>query len=376
MTKTMRDAMGNLALLEKLIGESPYDAVIVGSPENVRYTADVHISTQHTIRDRLALVVWPKGRAPVFIVCLVEEGYVRKHGWIQDVRCYKEFVLSPVDLLADVLTELGLAKGRIGMEMEYFATGYQRQLEARLPGLVTESCDTVFARARMFKTPREMETLFRGYRQTEKALLATYLTVAEGETERSMMQRLNGAIIAQGADSIAFNHINAGPNTGFPHMTPSLYQVKTGDLVKADVGGFYDEYFSNVGRTAKLGKLTPEDIDMWKRLREIHHAVIDMLRPGNTGQQAFALATKLHEKHRIPFPYAHNGHSIGLNVHERPILGPHDTTPYEAGMVSTCETRYREVGRFGYHMEDIIEITDGAPIVRSTAFDNEEILVI
>jgi Xaa-Pro aminopeptidase len=376
MTKTMRDAMGNLALLEKLIGESPYDAVIAASPENVRYTADVHISTQQTIRDRLALVVWPKGRAPVFIVCLVEEGYVRKHGWIQDVRCYKEFVISPVDLLADVLTELGLAKAHIGMELDYFAAGYQRHLEARLPGLRSGACDTIFARARMFKTPREMETLFRGYRQTEKALLATYLTVHDGETERSMMQRLNGAIIAQGADSIAFNHINAGPNTGFPHMTPSLYQVKVGDLVKADVGGFYDEYFSNVGRTAKLGKLTPEDIDMWKRLREIHHAVIDMLRPGRTGQEAFALATKLHEKHRIPFPYAHNGHSIGLNVHEKPILGPHDTTPYEAGMVSTCETRYREVGRFGYHMEDIVEITDGAPIVRSTAFDNEEILVI
>lgn len=376
MTKTMRDAMGNLALLERLIGESPYDAVIVGSPENVRYTADVHISTQQTIRDRLALVVWPKGRAPVFIVCLVEEGYVRKHGWIGDVRCYKEFVLSPVDLLADVLTELGLGKAHIGMELDHFAAGYQRQLEARLPGLRSGACDAIFARARMFKTPREMETLFRGYRQTEKALLATYLTVHEGETERSMMQRLNGAIIAQGADSIAFNHINAGPNTGFPHMTPSLYQVKQGDLVKADVGGFYDEYFSNVGRTAKLGKLTPEDIDMWQRLREIHHAVIDMLRPGRTGQEAFALATRLHEKHRIPFPYAHNGHSIGLNVHEKPILGPHDTTPYEAGMVSTCETRYREVGRFGYHMEDIVEITDGAPILRSTAFDNEEILVI
>ena len=376
MPKTMSDAMGNLPLLEKLLAASEFDAIIAVSPENVRYAADVSIATQRSIPDRLAMVVWAKGRAPVFVLCLVEEGYAREHGWIQDLRSYKEFVVSPVDLLADVLTELGIAGGRIGMDLDYFATTYMRRLQARLPQLRVEPCDTLFARARMFKTAREMATIFGGYRQTEKALLATYLTVAEGETERSMMERLGADIIRQGADSVAFNYINAGPNTGFPHMTPSLYRVKPGDLVKADVGGFYQEYFSNVGRTAKLGALTPDDIDIWKRLREIHHAVIDMLRPGNTGREAFAVATKLHEKHRIPFPYAHNGHSIGLNVHERPILGPHEDMAYEAGMVSTCETRVRVVGQYGYHMEDIVEITDGAPIVRSTAFDNEEILVI
>ncbi len=376
MPKTMQDAMGNLPLLETLIGQSDYDAVIAVSPENVRYTGDVHISTQQSIRDRLALIVWAKGRAPIFILCLVEEGYVRQTSWIQDIRSYKEFVVSPVDVLADVLTELGLGSAKVGMEMDYFAASYMRKLEARLPQLKLGPCDEIFARARMFKTRREMNTLFDGYNQTGKALMATYLTTAEGETERSLMERLSASIIKQGADSVAFAHINAGPNTGFPHMTPSGYQVKKGDLLKADVGGFYHEYFSNIGRTAKFGPLNDFDRDIWKRLREIHHAVADMLRPGNTGRQAFALATALHEKHKIPFPYAHNGHSIGLNVHEKPILGPNDDTPYEAGMVSTCETRIRVVGQYGYHIEDIYEITNGAPILRSTAFDNEEILVV
>ena len=376
MTKTMADAMGNLSLLDKLIGESPFDAVVAVSPENVRYAGDVHISTQQSIRDRLALIVWAKGRAPIFILCLVEEGFVRANSWIQDIRSYKEFVTSPVDVLADVLTELGLANGKIGIEMDYFAGAYMRKLEARLPQVTLAPCDQVFARARMFKTRREMDTLFNGYNQTGRALMATYLTTAEGETERSLMERLSASIIKQGADSVAFTHINAGPNTGFPHMAPSGYQVKKGDLLKADVGGFYHEYYSNIGRTAKFGPLNDFDRDIWKRLRDIHHAVSDMLRPGNTGRQAFALATALHEKHKIPFPYAQNGHSIGLNVHEAPILGPHDDTPYEAGMVSTCETRIRVVGQYGYHIEDIYEITDGAPILRSTAFDNEEILVV
>ena len=101
-----------------------------------------------------------------------------------------------------------------------------------------------------------------------------------------------------------------------------------------------------------------------------------MARPGNTGRQLFEAATRLHEQAGIPFPYAHHGHSIGLQVHERPLISPHETIPYEVGMVTTVETRVRWVGKVGYHMEDLVEITDGAPIVHSTFFDNEEIFEI
>jgi len=45
-------------------------------------------------------------------------------------------------------------------------------------------------------------------------------------------------------------------------------------------------------------------------------------------------------------------------------------------MMSTVETRMCWVGRCGYHMEDLVEIKDGAPIVRSDYFDNEKLLVL
>ena len=48
----------------------------------------------------------------------------------------------------------------------------------------------------------------------------------------------------------------------------------------------------------------------------------------------------------------------------------------QPGMVTTVETRVRWVGKVGYHMEDLIEITDGAPVLMSDAFDNPQIFVI
>lgn len=374
--KSIDDAIGDIAGLRAAIEKSPFDAVMASSPENVRYTADAMIATQRSIRDRLALIVWAKGRDPVIMLCQVEEGYIRRESWIADIRSYKEFVTAPIVLAASVLTEFGLAGGRIGLELDYLPARYAAQLAAALPGAHFESCDDLFRRVRMRKTERERALLTAGFRGTAKAMLATYASVAVGEDEFSLVRRLADHILLSGANDVAFNHINAGPNTGFPHAAPTAYCVQKGDFVKADSGGHYSDYLSNVGRTAKVGKPTAEEADTWKRLREIHHTIIDMLRPGNTGRQLFEAATALHEKHGIPFPYAHNGHSIGLEGHERPMINPFEDIEYEPGMVSTVETRVRWVGQKGLHMEDLISIESGGPVVLSDVFDNEEIFVI
>lgn len=374
--KTMQDATGNLSRLQALIDASEFDAVVAVSPENVLYAGDVFISTQVDIRDRLAFVVWAKGRAPAYVLCRVEEGYVRQESWIDDIRTYKEFVTSPVDVLADTLDEFGLARSRVGIETEYLGMRYYQALMTRLPELHLEPCEDLFAQARMIKSQRERDILTAGFRGTEKALMEAYTGTRVGDSERDMAFRLCDGILRSGAQSVAFCHINAGANTGYPHMDPSDNTVAAGDILKADAGGFYNRYYSNVGRTAKMGKLNDEDRSWWTRLREIHHEIIDMVRPGNTGAQLFEAATRLHEKHNIPFPYAHNGHGIGLQVHEHPLISPHDNTPLQTGMMMTVETRVRWVGKVGYHMEDLLEVTEGAPVVRSDYFDNETILVV
>ncbi len=374
--KKKEEVIGDLPRLERAIEASEFDAVIAVSPENVLYLGDVFISTQISIRDRLALIVWVAGREPVFILCAVEESYVRENTWIRDIRSYKEFVTSPIAVLADVLKELGLERSRIGIELDYLAAASHAELAHRMPNATFLSCESLFQRVRMIKTPREREILTAAFRGTEKALLETFLSTRVGDSEREMGFRLADGILRSGAEGVAFAHINAGANTGFPHMDPSDYRVRDGDILKADTGGFYRRYHSNVGRTAKLGRPSDEDLSWWRRLRDIHHEIIDMLRPGNTGRELFERAAQLHEKHGIPFPYAHNGHGIGLQVHEHPLISPHEEIVYEPGMMSTVETRVRWPGKVGYHMEDLVEITEGAPIVRSDYFDNEEILVV
>ena len=84
----------------------------------------------------------------------------------------------------------------------------------------------------------------------------------------------------------------------------------------------------------------------------------------------------MHQARDLPFSFGHNGHGVGLMIHENPLIAPHEDLVYEAGMVSTVETRVRWPGRVGYHMEDLFLVTDKGPAQLSDAFDNEEILVV
>jgi len=376
VTKTRADAMGNLDRLERVIADSPYDAVIAVSPENVRYSADVHIATQRSIRDRLAFVVWPRGGAPVLLVCSIEATYVQRNTWIADVRGYQEFEPGPVKALAALLTELKLDRARVAIETEYLAAAYYNDLITRCPQMKVGVAEPVFAQARMHKTPLERAQIIAAFHATEKAFLHAFSSVKVGDTEKQIAVRLAERMLTEGADQVTSNYCNAGANTGFPHMVPSAYQVKAGDIVKSDSGGMFRQYFSNVGRTAIAGAPSEKDRSTWKHLRDIHHAVIDQCRVGRTGRELFALAKKMQEKAGLAFPYSHNGHSLGLNIHEHPIINAQEAMPYEAGMVTTVETRARWPGELGYHMEDIIEITDGAPIWHARHFPNEELLVV
>jgi Xaa-Pro dipeptidase len=376
MTKHRDEAMGDLAQLERAIAASPYDAIIVVSPENVRYVGDVHIDTQRRIRERMAFIVWPKGDAPIFLVCEMEASYVRANTWISDIRSYQEFVQDPMVILADILRERRIDAGSVALETGYLASKYHDELRRQCPKLIASPAEPLLAGVRMFKTVREKAQLIQAFHATEKAFLSAFSKVRVGEQERAVAIRLADAMLMEGADLVTSNHCNAGANTSFPHMAPTGYLIQPGDIVKSDSGGMFKQYLSNVGRTAKVGKPSPEDLLIWQKLREVHHTVIERCRPGHTGRELFEIAKRTQEKLGLAFTYSHNGHSIGLNGHERPIIGPHEDIPYQSGMITTVETRARFPGKVGYHMEDIVEITDGAPIWHAKYFVNEELLVL
>ena len=372
----MNEPFGNLDRLNLLLADSEFDAVVAVSPENVPYTSGVFIGTQRSIRDRLALTLWPRSGDPTLMVCAVEKPQAREETFLKDLCSYVEFETSPVKLLADALRERGLAGGRIGIEMGYLSAHYWEELKSLLPGATFDMCDDIFAQARMIKTEREIELLTQAAQATERALLATYVTIREGETEKSMAERLAANMFRSGASQIEFLYINAGPNAGFPHCDATEYQCREGDTVKSDCGGFYDGYLSDVARIAVIGKASDRQKSIYDRLLEVHRECLDTARPGNKASDIFRVMKQGHARVGLPFPMPHAGHSIGLAVHETPMLRAQDHTELQPNMMLCIETRVRWPGKEGYHIEDLVLVTEDAPKVITGFFDSSTLLEI
>ncbi len=234
----MNEILGNLDSLRSEMDTGEFDAILAMSPENVPYTSGVGVWSQKVIRDRLALVVWPREGDATFIVATNEEGYVREKTWITDVRSYSQHQDSPIKLLSDVLHEKGLGAGRIGIEPAYLTADYYLELLETMPEAKFGSCEPMLQKVRMIKTAAEIELLSRAATVTERALMATYATARPGDKERDLVARLGANILQSGAELPSFLFFTVGPNTGYAHPDPTDIEVQTNDVLKADCGGW------------------------------------------------------------------------------------------------------------------------------------------
>ena len=370
----MPATLSNLDALRKEIEGSGLDAVVAISPENVPYTSGAVVSVQRILRDRLAMVVLPREGNPAFLMAGQEVPSVKNKTWIEDLRGYVAHGASPIQSLVDVLEEKGLTAGRIGIELRYLSVAFHRELVQSMPEAEFVACEDLLQKVRMLKTPAEVDLITRAAVSTERALMATYATIKPGDREHGLVARLAGNMLQAGADMPAFLFLTVGPNTSYAHPDPTEYLVQTGDLVKADVGGYFSGYYSDIGRTGVVGKASAEQRSIYERLVEVHQMTIEVMKPGTPASEVYQTAVRGYQQVDIAFSLAFAGHAIGLGLHEVPLLSADEHMPLATDMVFCLETRVRWPGKEGYHIEDMIRITDEGPEILTTFMDTSRLL--
>lgn len=347
------------------------DAVVAFSMENVYYLSGVAILTQRLIPSRLAMVVSTANDDTVMIVCTIEEAQVRAESRISDVVGYTEFAESPVAVLAEVLARLGLRNARIGLESEAVAQAHYAELSGLLPGATFVAADAVFHDARMVKTAEEIEVLAHAASVTELAIHVTFNEASAGDTEAQVAERMESRVRGPGT-GIAFTVLATGANAQLVHPSPSDLALIGGSIVRTDFGGYFGArhagYMSDLARTGVVSSASTRQQDTYQRLVEVHHELIDLLRPGVRACDVFEHCRNAFEVRQMVFTMPHVGHSIGISVHEPPMLSPQSAQELLPGMVLAIEPII--VGDDGiYHIEDMVEITDEGATVLSSGHD-------
>ena len=360
--------------LKKLMARENLDVTVVISPENTLYFAETYIMTQSSIRDRLAIAVLPLEQEPAFIGCSIEQATIESETWIADKRFYTEFVESPVAVLANVLKEKGLDHGKVGIELDYLMAHYYKELISLLPDVEFVPCTYIFNRIRMIKEPVEIEMLSTAAQKTRVALEKALLETHPGDTEFQLASKIKRYMLDDGADYITFLVMGTGDHSTQTHKLPNQDILADGELMRIDYGasysfGKYHCYNSDVARTVLIGKPNPVYVDVMKRLCEAYFYTYEHVRAGVTAKELYTLCKDKCTALGLTFACPHIGHSLGIGLHEFPMLSPKEDFALEENMVFNIEPIIRQNGRM-FHQEDLVQVTkDGYKVLSVDDFN-------
>ena len=214
-------------------------------------------------------------------------------------------------------------------------------------------------RARARKTPEEIATIREAVRITEAALAEVVASVAPGDREVDIKERLEDALKRGGASGTSFSTIVlTGPNSALPHGQPGDRALGADELLLIDFGGLYDHYPADITRTFCLGTPDDELQRVHDVVRAANRAAREVAAPGVACGEVDRAAREVIREAGYGACFNHRtGHGMGLEIHELPQIAEGVTDVLEPGMVFTIEPGVYLGGRGGVRIEDDMLVT-------------------
>jgi Xaa-Pro aminopeptidase len=142
------------------------------------------------------------------------------------------------------------------------------------------------------------------------------------------------------------------------------------------VGGTYKSWMTDFARTYSTGNPTPLQRDTYRTLATIQKSTIEFVKAGVAAEDVFFFCKESFGKHGIKFHMPHIGHSFGIELHENPMLRPGEKTKLKPGMVFNVEPLVFDGAGAGYHLEDLLVVTDKGSRLLTNGLAPRELPVI
>lgn len=346
------------ARLRAAMASQGFDALIAYSKENVAYGIGYTIPSQALgVRSRqFALAVNGDGEAALLLTAN-ERTEAAERSAVSDLRPYDEFTDDPMEVLAEAITDLGVAEGRIGVEMDAMPADRWEDLKLRLPRARLEHGRRAFEEARMVKGPGELARLREASRIADAAQAGAHTNVRAGMSEQEVSRLIIDRALEEGAESVLLVQVAAGERSVYSNPSPSERRLARGEPVKVDTFVTVGGYLSDTGRTFVVGEASAVQKETWKRMQETLGEVEQAIRPGIHARELWESFVSSFQRQGMEPALRFLGHGLGLSLHEEPFIASHSNTVLEAGMVLAVEPVYEDNG-FGYHLEDNLIVTE------------------
>lgn len=222
-------------------------------------------------------------------------------------------------------------------------------------GKPTEDVSVALNALRAVKSKRELRFIVKAQGVTDTVFGEVVPLLREGVSEREIAAAIHTAIAQRGGE-LAFDTIVAfGENTAKPHAHPSDRVLRYGDPVTLDFGAKIDGYCSDMTRSLCLGTPSARYAAWYGYVLQAQELALKGVRAGMTGAACDEIARSSFRKEGLEPYFIHSlGHSLGIAIHESPVLSPRETQVIPAGAVLSVEPGLYLPGVFGIRIEDIV----------------------
>lgn len=267
-----------------------------------------------------------------------------EHGHLEQARAYLE---------AHNLHNVGFESGTMTVDT------HQRYAQ-KLPCILTPA-QTLLNELRASKDAEELEAMRQAQKITDEAFRAILNFIRPGMSEKEIAARIVYELMRLGGEKVSFDPIvAAGPNGSRPHAVPTDLKVEKGMFITMDFGCKVKGYCSDMTRTVALGHPTEEMETVYETVLAAQKAGIHAARAGIPGKEVDAAARQVIEAAGYGPYFSHSfGHSLGIDIHERPNASSQEHTLLPVGAVISAEPGIYLPGRFGVRIEDVLILKEG-----------------
>jgi ectoine hydrolase len=277
----------------------------------------------------------------------------------------------PMETLAALLSERGIGKGTIGVEMDnyWFSAAAFATLQKHLPNARFADATGLVNWQRAVKSPQELDYMRIAGRIVSNVHDRIAELVEPGMRKCDLAAEISSLCIQglpdHGGDYPAIVPlIPSGSDAAAPHLTWDDRPMKSGEGTFFEIAGCYKRYHCPLSRTVFLGKPTQTFLDAEKAILEGMEAGLAAARAGNACEDIakgfFAALARYGIKKD-----SRTGYPIGLSYPpdwgERTMsLRPGDRTELLPGMTFHFMTGLW-MEDWGFEITESIVITEGAP---------------
>ena len=326
---------GNLALIQRDIAEKGLGAVAIFDPESIFWLTGYRSIGYFTFQ----CVVVKREGGPMMVSRLVNKTIAELNPAIAAFVGVDD-TQDSIAVLAQAMNA-HIAKGEaIGVETSatYLSVLSWKALSRSVSSELRD-WGGVIERARMLKTPEQLNYMRDASRASVAGLDAAVNAIVPGCTENDLAAAMLHGSTAAGSEYTRVPLVVAGKATGVCFTTWERRPVRRGDVVLLEAAANINRYHAIIARTCTAGPATPDQRRWSDLVLESLDRAIAAMRPGVTSGEVDAACRSVYEKAGVAKHFDHRtAYAIGIgfppNWAEGRFLSirPDDPTVLEPGM--------------------------------------------